>query len=114
MINKPLLLPFLGTLLYFAKGMKKLFSCFLIATSINTANAQYEYVQQGEFGISAGAAHYFGDLNTRAAVNRPKIAMGIFFRKQFGNYTGLRVSAHYAQLGYSDIYSKNEFQRRRN
>ena len=97
--------------------MKKLY-LFLLMTIIclvvTTANAQYEYVQQGEFGITAGAAHYFGDLNTRAAVNRPKIAMGIFFRKQFGNYTGLRVAAHYAQLGYSDIYSKNEFQLRRN
>ena len=53
-----------------------------------------EYVQQGEFGFTAGAAHYFGDLNTRAAINRPKIALGVFFRKQFGNYTGLRASVH--------------------
>lgn len=97
--------------------MKKLLPFLLIATTclgIKTASAQYEYVQQGEFGITAGAAHYFGDLNTRAAVNRPKPALGVFFRKQFGNYTGLRVAAHFAQLGYSDIYSKNEFQRRRN
>jgi hypothetical protein len=117
MINKTLLFSFLLTLRYFANGMKKLLSLFLIATTclgIKTVSAQYEYVQQGEFGITAGAAHYFGDLNTRAAVNRPKPALGVFFRKQFGNYTGLRVAVHYAQLGYSDIYSKNEFQRRRN
>ncbi|MEP6712121.1 MAG: DUF6089 family protein [Ferruginibacter sp.] len=75
---------------------------------------QYEYVQQGEFGITAGAAHYFGDLNTRASINRPKPALGIFFRKQFGNYIGLRVAAHYAQLGYSDTYSKNSYQQTRN
>ncbi len=73
-----------------------------------------EYVQVGEFGISAGGAHYFGDLNTRAAINRPKPALGLFFRKQFGNYIGMRISAHYAQLGYSDTYSKNEYQKRRN
>ncbi|MEJ7626656.1 MAG: DUF6089 family protein [Ferruginibacter sp.] len=73
-----------------------------------------EYVQQGEFGITAGGAHYFGDLNTRAGVNRPKPAFGLFFRKQFGNYIGVRVAAHYAQVGYSDIYSKNEFQKTRN
>ena len=72
------------------------------------------YVQQGEFGITAGAAHYFGDLNTRAGLNRPKPALGAFFRKQFGNYIGLRVAAHYAQLGYSDTYSKNEYQKTRN
>ncbi len=41
--------------------------------------------------------------------------MGAFFRKQFGNYIGLRVSAHYAQLGYSDIYNtSNTYQQRRN
>ena len=82
--------------------------------SIKKANAQYENVQEGQFGITLGAAHYFGDLNNRAAFNRPKIAVGGFFRKQFGNYTGLRVSAHYAQLGYSDVYSDNDYQKRRN
>jgi hypothetical protein len=72
-------------------------------------------VHSGEFGISAGAAHYFGDLNTKAKLNRPKIALGAFFRKQFGNYVALRVSAHYAQLGYSDVYNThNEYQLRRN
>ena len=25
-----------------------------------------EFVQEGEFGITAGVAHYFGDLNNRA------------------------------------------------
>ena len=86
-----------------------------ITVLANTAGAQhYDYVQQGEFGITAGAAHYFGDLNTRAAINRPKPALGIFFRKQFGNYVGVRINAHYAQLGYSDIYSKNDYQRTRN
>lgn len=78
------------------------------------AQVEDEYVQQGEFGFSVGGAHYFGDLNNRAAFNRPKPAAGIFFRKQFGNYIGLRVSGHFAQLGYSDTYSKNEFQRLRN
>lgn len=81
----------------------------LTAYSQNT-----EYVQKGEFGITAGAAHYFGDLNTRASLNRLKPAVGIFFRKQFGNYVGMRIAAHYAQLGYSDTYSKNEYQKTRN
>lgn len=78
------------------------------------ARAQNETVLVGEYGVTFGAAHYFGDLNNRAAVNRPKIALGGFFRKQFGNYTALRVAAHFAQLGYSDQYSQNEYQRRRN
>ncbi len=80
----------------------------------NNVHAQYSDVQEGQFGFTLGAAHYFGDLNNRAAFNRPKIAVGGFFRKQFSNYTGLRISAHYLQLGYSDVYSKNDFQKRRN
>jgi len=82
----------------------------------NSTQGQYQStIQEGEFGVSLGAAHYFGDINTRAKLNRPKMAAGIFFRKQFGNYIALRVAAHYAQLGYSDVYNtKNEFQRRRN
>jgi opacity protein-like surface antigen len=96
--------------------MKKLLFVILLATAVNFTNAQYEsIVQQGEIGLSLGAAHYFGDLNTQARINRPKLAVGAFFRKQFGNYVGMRVSAHYTQLGYSDIYTTdNDYQRRRN
>ncbi|MCU0380961.1 MAG: porin family protein [Chitinophagaceae bacterium] len=71
-------------------------------------------VYEGEFGITLGVAHYFGDLNNEAAFNRPKMAVGGFFRKQFGGYVGVRIGAHYAQLGYSDIYSDIEYQKRRN
>lgn len=69
---------------------------------------------KGEFGVTFGAAHYFGDLNTRAALNRPKIAIGAFYRKQFNNYLAMRLAVHFAQLGYSDKYSKNEYQKIRN
>jgi hypothetical protein len=97
---------------------KMIFVLTLLAfmVSIQPATAQYEsVVQEGEFGLTAGAAHYFGDLNTRAQLNRPKLAFGAFFRKQFGNYTALRVAAHFAQVGYSDVYNDhNEYQRRRN
>lgn len=88
----------------------------VLAGSFQRAEAQWEAVrQEGEIGFTLGAAHYFGDLNTRAQLNRPKLAVGAFFRKQFGNYIGLRVAAHFAQLGYSDVYNtKNEYQLRRN
>jgi hypothetical protein len=71
-------------------------------------------VYEGEIGLTLGAAHYFGDLNNKAAFNRPKFAIGAFYRKQIGDYVGIRFGLHYAHLGYSDIYSKNEFQLRRN
>lgn len=114
MFNNTLVFSFKSTLHYFATVMTKILTFILLFLSSFTAFSQNEYVQQGEFGLTVGAAHYFGDLNNRAAVNRPKPALGAYFRKQFGNYVGLRVAGHFAQLGYSDIYSKNEFQKRRN
>lgn len=96
--------------------MKKIAAVVLISFLCSATQAQVmqSYVQEGEIGIGIGAAHYFGDLNTRAALNRPKPSAGAFFRKQFGNYIGLKVGVNYAQLGYSDVYSKNETQQRRN
>lgn len=97
--------------------MKRLTAVFIVAISFFTTKiyAQEPIVQEGEFGIGLGAAHYFGDLNTRAKLNRPKIAAGIFFRKNFGNYIAARIVANYAQLGYSDIYNThNDFMLKRN
>ena len=95
--------------------LKKIILAGIIGLSVNCAKAQYESnVHQGEFGGSIGLAHYFGDLNTTANISKPKFSAGIFFVKQFNNYVGLKVAADYARLGYSDIYSQNEVQRRRN
>lgn len=94
--------------------MRKLLATLIICLPI-TLFAQNSIVQEGEFGFGIGAGHYFGDLNTRAHLNRPKLAAGIFFRKNFGNYIALRIAGNFAQLGYSDIYNThNEYMRRRN
>ncbi len=96
--------------------LRKIATVLIISIIGLQGNSQIlnSYVQEGEFGIAVGGGHYFGDLNTRAAINRPKISAGIFFTKQFSNYIGLKVAANYARLGYSDIYSKNETQKLRN
>ena len=87
----------------------------LFVSSLFTSAQQEAVVQEGEFGVGIGAAHYFGDLNTRAHINRPKFAATAFFRKNFGNYIAVRVGASFAQLGYSDIYNDhNEYMQKRN
>jgi hypothetical protein len=94
--------------------MRKLLAVMVLSLPL-VVFGQNSIVQEGEFGIGVGAAHYFGDLNTRARLNRPKLAAGIFFRKNFGNYIALRVAGNFAQLGYSDVYNThNEFMHRRN
>lgn len=91
--------------------VKRIFLSLLVLCIMSiSVKAQDGYIQQGEFGFTVGGAHYFGDLNTRAGLNRPKPALGLFFRKQFGNYVGLRVSGRFAQLGYDDLLSKNSYQ----
>jgi hypothetical protein len=89
--------------------MKKLSALIVAVVCLagTHVRAQNAIVQEGEFGVGIGVGHYFGDLNTRASIQRPKVAAGIFFRKNFGNYIAMRVSANFAQLGYSDIYNKH-------
>src|SRR2546423_2668935 len=94
--------------------MRKLLATLVICFPV-LLFAQNSIVQEGEFGFGIGAAHYFGDLNTRARLNRPKLAAGIFFRKNFSNYIALRIAGNFAKLGYSDVYNtQNEFMHRRN
>ena len=96
--------------------MKKLlFAVAVIGCALQAVAQEQSTIQEGEIGITAGAAHYFGDLNPSLRLNRPKLAFGLFARKQFGNYVALRVSGHFAQLGYSDIYNGyNVFMHTRN
>ncbi|MBV8254390.1 MAG: outer membrane beta-barrel protein [Chitinophaga sp.] len=80
----------------------------------NTVKAQNELEYVGELGVSVGAAQYFGDLNTRFSLKTPKPSVGIYYRKYMNDYIGVRVHGRFMQLGYSDAYNKNEFERRRN
>lgn len=82
----------------------------------NSAQSQVldAYVHTAEIGVGAGVGHYFGDLNPDAGLRSPKIAYGAFYKKQFSPYIGIRISGEYSFLGYSDIYSSNIVQQRRN
>ncbi len=95
---------------------KKVGILFFIACSWLTTNAQLmeSFVHTGELGLGVGLSHYFGDLNQDVRINAPKMAFGIFYRKQITNYIGARVSGEYAFLGYSDAYNSNPVARKRN
>lgn len=96
--------------------LRKHLVILLLSLGFLSANAQVtnSFVHQGEIGIYTGVGHYYGDLNSNANINRPKLAAGFFFRKQLGGYISLRLTGEYLQLGYSDIYSKNQVQQIRN
>jgi hypothetical protein len=87
----------------------------LLGASLYSHAQEQAFVQKGEYGISLGASHYFGDLNPNDKLNDPSVAFGAFFRKNFGNYVALRVAGHYTFLSYSDKYNtQNEYFLRRN
>lgn len=96
--------------------LKKTVLAFVIGITALQADAQLyqSNIHQGEFGAGIGLGHYFGDLNTRASIRRPKFSAGLFFIKQFNTYVGVKLAGDYAFLGYSDIYSKNDVEKRRN
>lgn len=72
------------------------------------------YQPDGEVGLSVGLDHYFGDLDANGSLRRPKFAAGAYYIKSLNNYIGIRFSGDYAFLAYSDIYSSNAVQKRRN
>lgn len=96
----------------------RFYTYFLLIIALwwcSRVNAQQGDYLFGEVGLGIGSAHYFGDLNTTAQLNRPKPAATLFFRKYLGRYIAARAGFSFAQLGYSDVYNKhNEVQLRRN
>jgi hypothetical protein len=87
-------------------------ACFFSSLSLQAQQGDYLL---GEVGVGLGSAHYFGDLNTRTRLNRPKPAGAIYFKKNLGNYIAARVGVSYAELGYSDVYNtQNAVQLQRN
>ena len=82
------------------------YTWLLLVLAMGAAYAQPEsVVQEGEIGITLGAAHYFGDLNNRLGLKSPGPTVGLYFKKQFGPYVAFRVAGHYAKLGYADSLS---------
>ncbi len=112
---KPQIIHYFADMKHLLIAVALFLAFFPVAAQDLFSPQDFSTVQQGEFGISAGAAHYFGDLNPDYHINRPKIALGVFYRKPLTDYISVRVAAHFAQLGYSDIYNtQNEFEHRRN
>jgi hypothetical protein len=86
----------------------------IIFTFVATTSARAQFTHIGEFGFTFGAANYFGDLNHNGDITHPGPTVGGYYLKQFNEYLGMRVSAHYAHVGYSDSYSNNVYQQERN
>ncbi len=93
--------------------MKRILIAALALAGSTMAKAQLAY-NSWEFGISAGASQYFGDLNPELRVNYINGAGGITAKYNFSHYIGLRGSLHYTKLGAQDSKSSNAYEKKRN
>lgn len=78
-----------------------------------TADAQV-YYRNSEFGVGAGGANYFGDLNQQYGFDYFRQSGGVFYKYNFSSYIALRVSGNYSHIGFADSYNDNYYQLQRN
>jgi hypothetical protein len=71
---------------------------------------------QNEYGIWAGAANYFGDLNPGYSFKQTRGGGGLFFRHNFSNRIAARVGVNYANIAASDakLAGDRPYQKARN
>ena len=83
-----------------------IFACCIILFSKVNAWSQVGW----EAGLWVGAAHYFGDLNTKYNLEKPGEAFGLMARYNFNNRVALKFAANYAVVSASDAISNNPFE----
>lgn len=90
-------------------------ACFLsiICLVAGKLSAQTFY-SASEYGISAGGAQYFGDLNDKYGFKFVRPAGGVFARLHLNPYISARATLSYAMVGYDDKFSDNPFNKKRN
>ncbi|RYD55111.1 MAG: hypothetical protein EOP56_17225 [Sphingobacteriales bacterium] len=94
--------------------MRKLsFIILLLTTLVLRAGAQTFYTST-EYGFSAGASQYFGDINDNYGFKFVRPAGGLFVRKLINPFIAIRGSVAYTHVGYADKYSSNYFNKTRN
>jgi hypothetical protein len=87
---------------------------FLVALSLgSTARAQLFFTGT-EYGVSAGATQYFGDLNDNYGFKFVRPAFGVFLRDQLNPYIALKATLNYTQVGYDDKYNSDPWEKDRN
>lgn len=76
--------------------------------------AQMQSVGTWELGISGGGAGYMGDLNQNNPLKISGFSAGIYGKRNFNQYVGVRLNYTYGQIKAMDSQSNNEQFRERN
>jgi hypothetical protein len=82
----------------------------MICFFIQEAEAQKGY----ELGGWIGTSFYYGDLNNRLAIQKPGIAGGLNYRRNFNTRISFMGSMSYGRIAADDADSPNNFEQNRN
>lgn len=94
---------------------KILMPLLLISSLIVKQSAQAQtFFSRTEYGVSLGAAQYFGDLNENYGLKYVRPAGNFFVRVALNPYIGIKVGAGYTKVGYDDQFSNNVYNKTRN
>lgn len=85
----------------------------MLCLSVLRTEAQ-NYFSGTEYGVSAGASQYFGDLNDEYGFRFVRPALGAFMRVHLNPYISVKGLVNYTHVGYSDKYSSNVYNQKRN
>jgi hypothetical protein len=96
--------------------MRKIVAFALITLSLVSSQGlkAQNFYSWAEYGVSAGASQYFGDLNDHYGFKYVRPALGIFSRLHVNPYIAVRGSVNYTKVGYDDKFSDNIYNKKRN
>lgn len=73
------------------------------------------FSQKGyELGGWLGTSFYYGDLNNRLAIQKPGLAGGLNYRRNFNTRISFMTSLSYGRVGGDDANSPNNYEQNRN
>jgi hypothetical protein len=88
---------------------------FLIVFAFLVFLIDASFAQKGyEIGGWLGTSFYYGDLNNRLAINKPGLAGGLNYRRNFNTRISFMTSLSYGRVGADDADSPNNFEKNRN
>lgn len=94
--------------------MRQLVIILTIAIFSATNTQAQTFFTGTEYGVSAGGAQYFGDLNDNYGFQTVFPTVGAFTRIHMNPFIAVRIGANYTRLSYDDKFSSNSFNKTRN
>ena len=95
--------------------MLRIISAFILLSTVLSTQAQGQtYYTATEVGFTLGGSQYFGDLNENYGLQTIHMDYGMYLRKRLNMYIALKLTSSYTNVGYSDKYETNPYEKAQN